>query len=52
MPEGPRGPGEPPSRRAAMIGLLVALALVVLGLVFVKLLGQSTRIEDCGLSGR
>jgi len=49
MPEGPR---EPPSRRAAVTGLLVALALIVLGLVLVKLLGHSTRLEDCALSGR
>jgi hypothetical protein len=49
MPEDPR---EPPSRRAAVVGLLVALALIVLGLVLVKLLGHSTRLEDCALSGR
>ncbi len=52
MPEEPREPGEPPSRRGAVIGLLVALALIVLGLVLVKLLGHSTRLEDCALSGR
>lgn len=52
MPEEPRDPREPPSRRAALIGLLVTLALIVLGLVLVRLLGQSTRLEDCGMSGR
>ena len=52
MPEEPRAPREPPSRRGALIGLLVALALIVLGLVLVKLLGSSTRLEDCAMSGR
>jgi hypothetical protein len=49
MPEDPR---EPPSRRGAAIGLLVALALIVLGLILVKLLGHFTRLEDCAMSGR
>lgn len=52
MPEEPREPREPASRRGAVIGLLVALALIVLGLVLVRLLGHSTRLEDCALSGR
>jgi hypothetical protein len=52
MPEEPREAREPPSRRGAVLGLLVALALIVLGLVLVKLLGHSTRLEDCALSGR
>jgi len=45
-------PHEPDSRRAALLGLLVTLLLVVLGLILVKLLGDSGRLEDCGLSGR
>jgi hypothetical protein len=52
MPDEPRDPGGPPSRRAAVLGLLVTLALIALGLVLVKLLGHSTRLEDCELSGR
>ena len=52
MPEERRAPREPPSRRAAVIGLLVTVALILLSLVLVKLLGHSTRLEDCELSGR
>lgn len=52
MPEEPPDPRAPPARRAAVLGLLVALALIVLGLVLVKLLGNSSRLEDCALSGR
>jgi hypothetical protein len=52
MPEGPQDRHAPPSRRAAVLGLLVALALILLGLALVKLLGHSTRLEDCALSGR
>lgn len=52
MPEELREAREPASRRGAVLGLLVALALIVLGLVLVRLLGHSTRLEDCALSGR
>jgi hypothetical protein len=52
MPEEPRDPREPPSRRAAVLGLLVALFLIALGLLLVKLLGDSARLQDCALSGR
>lgn len=52
MSEEPRDPREPPSRRAAVLGLLVALVLIVLGLVLVRLLGDSGRLQDCALSGR
>jgi hypothetical protein len=52
MREEPRDLHEPPSRRAAVLGLLVALILIALGLLLVKLLGDSGRLEDCALSGR
>ena len=52
MPDGSRDPREPPSRRGAVLGLLVALALIVIGLMLVKLLAHSTRLEDCAMSGR
>lgn len=51
-----RRPAAPPppadSRRGAVLGLLIALLLVGLGLVLVKVLGDSGRMQDCVLSGR
>lgn len=52
MAEPPRNPREPPSRRGAVLGLLVALFLIALGLILVKVLRSSGRLEDCALSGR
>ncbi len=52
MPEVPRPPPEPPSRRAAVLGLLVTVLLIVLGLVLVHVLRDSGRLQDCALSGR
>jgi hypothetical protein len=52
MPEEPRQPHEGGSRRAAVLGLLVALSLIVIGLILVKLLGDSARLQDCVMSGR
>lgn len=49
-PPQPRPPAD--SRRGAVIGLLIALLLVVLGLVLVKVLGDAGRLQDCVLSGR
>jgi hypothetical protein len=53
MPEarGPE-PRPPVSRRAAVLGLLVTLLLIVLGWVLVKVLGDAGRMQDCALSGR
>lgn len=53
MPEQkPGGRKEPDSRRGAVLGLLVAVLLVVLGLILVKVLGDAGRLQDCALSGR
>jgi hypothetical protein len=54
MPEArlPPDPRAPVSRRAAVLGLLATLLLIVLGLVLVKVLGDSARLQDCALSGR
>ena len=43
---------EPESRRGAVIGLLVTVALVILGLILVKVLGNAGRLQDCVMSGR
>jgi hypothetical protein len=45
-------PREPDSRRGALLGLLVAVLLVVLGLILVKVLGDAGRLQDCVMSGR
>jgi hypothetical protein len=50
MPE--HKPQEPDSRRGALIGLLVTAALVILGLILVKVLGDAGRLQDCVMSGR
>jgi len=53
-----RNEQEPPepragdSRRGAVLGLLVALLLVVVGLILVRILGNSGRLQDCVMSGR
>jgi hypothetical protein len=51
-PEHRRHPQEPGSRRGAVLGLVVALLLIVTGLILVKLLGNSARLQDCVMSGR
>lgn len=50
MPE--RKPQQPDSRRGALIGLLVTAVLVILGLILVKVLGDSGKLQDCVMSGR
>ncbi len=48
----PSGSPRPDSRRTAVIGLVIAVALVLIGLVLVKILGDSGRLQDCVMSGR
>jgi hypothetical protein len=48
----PPAPKEPDSRRGALLGLLVALLLIVLGLIIVRVLGNAGRLQDCVMSGR
>jgi hypothetical protein len=45
-------PQQPDSRRAALVGMLVALLLVTLGLILVKKLRDVGRLQDCVMSGR
>jgi hypothetical protein len=42
----------PDSRRGALLGLAIVLALVVGGLILVKALRHNAQIQDCVLSGR
>lgn len=51
-PPEPAEPNEPDSRRGALLGLLVALLLVVAGLILVRILGNTGRLQDCVMSGR
>jgi hypothetical protein len=48
----PPPPGGRDPRRGALLGLLVALLLIVLGLILVRVLGKAGRLEDCALQGR
>jgi len=48
----PQPPRQPDSRRAAVLGLLIALLLIVLGLILVRVLGSAGRLQDCVMSGR
>jgi hypothetical protein len=44
--------GASDSRRAALIGLLIILFLVIGGLFLTHILGGMTQVQDCSLSGR
>jgi hypothetical protein len=48
----PRNSKQPDSRRGAVLGLVVTAALIVIGLVLVKVLGDAGRLQDCVMSGR
>ena len=48
----PNPPQLPDSRRGAMVGLLVVLALIVGGLFLVHVLRGMSQIQDCAMSGR
>ncbi|HYL72522.1 MAG TPA: hypothetical protein VET66_12290 [Steroidobacteraceae bacterium] len=42
----------PPAHKPGLLGLSVAVALIVLGLILVHLLGAAGRLQDCVMSGR
>jgi len=50
--ETPEGRPPPDPRRAAAVGLVVALIIVVLGLLLIRVLGNAGRLQDCVMSGR
>jgi len=51
-------PGEwqpqpaPNTRRAALVGLLLIVLLIVGGLILTHVLAAAARLQDCALSGR
>ena len=47
-----RNAPPPASRRGAVIGLIVAVALVLGGLLVIHILRDAGRLQDCALSGR
>jgi hypothetical protein len=52
QPPDPDPDPMPVTRRAALIGLILVLLLVLGGLVLTHILGDMTRVQDCALSGR
>jgi hypothetical protein len=42
----------PDPRRAALLGLVVTLLLVIVGVLLVRVLGRTARLQDCVLAGR
>ena len=52
MSDTQNGGTEPGSRRAAVVGLVVVLALVVIGYFLVTALRENANLEDCLMSGR
>ncbi|HKD52664.1 MAG TPA: hypothetical protein VKB72_00465 [Steroidobacteraceae bacterium] len=45
-------PPERDPRHGALLGLIVALLLVLVGLILVRLLGNAGRLQDCAMQGR
>ncbi len=43
---------EPESKRGAVIGLVVVLALVIIGYFLMTALRENAKLEDCLMSGR
>jgi hypothetical protein len=42
----------PTTRRAAVLGLVMIVLLILGGLLLTHILGGMTRLQDCALSGR
>jgi len=45
-------PRSPDPRRAALIGLILTLGLVLAGMLLVHILGRAARLQDCVMAGR
>lgn len=48
----PEYPRLPNPRRAALVGLIVTLLLVIGGVLLVHVLGRAAKLQDCVMSGR
>ena len=48
----PEMPRIPDPRRAALVGLIVTLLLVIGGVLLVHVLGRAAKLQDCVMSGR
>jgi hypothetical protein len=48
----PEMPRFPDPRRAALVGLIVTLLLVLGGVLLVHVLGRAAKLQDCVMSGR
>jgi hypothetical protein len=42
----------PPTRRGALIGLVMIVLLILGGMILTHVLGGMSRLQDCALSGR
>ena len=42
----------PDPRRAALLGLLLTVLLVIVGVLLVRVLGRAARLQDCVMAGR
>jgi hypothetical protein len=52
QPPEPEPDPPPTTRRAAIIGLVMIVILVIGGLLLTHTLGRMARLQDCALSGR
>lgn len=51
-PAPPNDPEPEGSRRGALVGLVIAVVLLVVGLWLARELRSASRIQDCVMSGR
>ena len=51
-PQHSEDPRAPDPRRRALLVLVAALLLIVLGLILLRVLGNAGRLQDCVMSGR
>jgi hypothetical protein len=52
QPGEPEPESRPTTRRAALIGLVLIVLLIIGGLALTRVLGGMARLQDCALSGR